>query len=174
MKKTLLSVLAGLAVIKAASAVLSVEQRRAMCEDFGDVWVESTQACIPQDPCSSDDETIRNVYCNAIDDKYPLKSAQYFDYADCVAENPSDEVSCVMERTGITWAVASFPTVEQMENSWWNLAEAWSQIGTQKALSWNNGGRVTEYNPAKPIPGSVVCQFEYHSYSDWYRCNDAQ
>lgn len=174
MNKILLSGLAGLVVINAAIAAPTVEQRRAMCEDFGDVWVESTEACIPQDPCTSDDETIRNTYCNAADDKYPLESAEYRNYADCVAENPSDEVNCVTVRTGITYAVAAFPTTEQKSSTWWNHGDAWSQIGTEKALSWNRNGSVTEYNPDKPIPGSSVCQYNFRAYNDFFDCTDPE
>lgn len=69
MKKTLLSVLAGLTVIGSASALPTPEDRKAMCEKHPDkyVWVEKTQACIPINPCASklgwDDPTVMQTYC---------------------------------------------------------------------------------------------------------------
>lgn len=65
MKKTLLSVLAGIAVIGSASAVPSVGDRKEMCEKKdGWVWVEKTQACIPVNPCDdSNDKSIIGAYC---------------------------------------------------------------------------------------------------------------
>ena len=70
MKKTLLSMLAGLIVIGSASAVPSVESRRALCETQPDkfVWVENTEACVPINPCESESYLLR-VYCNPIFDK---------------------------------------------------------------------------------------------------------
>ena len=61
MKKTLLSVVAGVAVIGAANAGI-----KETCLEHPDklVWVEKTQRCIPINPCKSDDETIQDVYCN--------------------------------------------------------------------------------------------------------------
>ena len=57
MKKTLLSVLAGLTVIGSAGAVPSISDRRALCEKHPDkyVWVDKTQACVRIDPCSAID-----------------------------------------------------------------------------------------------------------------------
>ena len=67
MKKTLLSVLAGLTVIGSASAVPTPEDRKALCQLLIDkgthVWVEKTSACIPVNPCKSDDEQIKEAYC---------------------------------------------------------------------------------------------------------------
>lgn len=65
MKKTLLSVVAGLAVINAASAVPSPEDRKAMCDKYPDkyVWVEKNKACVPINPCISTNEDIRKSYC---------------------------------------------------------------------------------------------------------------
>lgn len=57
MKKTLLSVLAGLAVINAASAEPSPEDRKAMCERYPEkyVWVEKGDgACVPYRACGND------------------------------------------------------------------------------------------------------------------------
>ena len=66
MKKTLLSVLAGVSVIGAASAVPSVADRKAMCDKNPDkyVWVEKNQACVPVNPCESSNESIKNTYCD--------------------------------------------------------------------------------------------------------------
>lgn len=67
MKKTLLSITAALAVCGTANAAPTVEQRRAMCEDFGDVWVETADgagACVEENPCESDDPEIVKAYCN--------------------------------------------------------------------------------------------------------------
>lgn len=68
MKKTLLSVIAGLAVINAASAVPSPADRKALCEKHPDkyVWVEKTEACVPINPCKSDSSTIQEAYCNRV------------------------------------------------------------------------------------------------------------
>ncbi len=69
MKKTLLSVLAGLTVMGSAFADgPSVEDRKKLCQLLIDkgthVWVEKTKACIPVHPCSSEDESIRKAYCD--------------------------------------------------------------------------------------------------------------
>ena len=65
MKKTLLSVIAGLAVINAASAVPSPADRKALCEKHPEkyVWVEKTEACVPINPCKSDNSAIQEAYC---------------------------------------------------------------------------------------------------------------
>ncbi len=68
MKKTLLSVLAGLTVMGSAFADgPSVEDRKKLCQLLIDkgthVWVEKTEACIPVNPCKSDDEQIKKAYC---------------------------------------------------------------------------------------------------------------
>ncbi len=66
MKKTLLSIIAGLMVAGTAFAVPDVGDRKALCEKYPDryVWVEATEACIPLNPCESNDESIRNSYCS--------------------------------------------------------------------------------------------------------------
>ena len=60
MKKTLLSVAAGLAVVGAANAGI-----KETCLEHPDklVWVEKTQRCIPINPCKSDDKEIHDAYC---------------------------------------------------------------------------------------------------------------
>ncbi len=60
MKKTLLCVLAGVAVIGSANAGI-----KETCLEHPDklVWVEKTQRCIPINPCKSDDESIKKAYC---------------------------------------------------------------------------------------------------------------
>ncbi len=68
MKKTLLSVLAGLTVMGSAFADgPSVEDRKKLCQLLIDkgthVWVEKTSACIPVNPCKSDDKQIEKAYC---------------------------------------------------------------------------------------------------------------
>ncbi|MCR5194489.1 MAG: hypothetical protein K6B71_03125 [Alphaproteobacteria bacterium] len=68
MKKTLLSVLAGLTVMGSAFADgPSVEDRKKLCQLLIDkgthVWVEKTEACIPINPCHSDDSKIKEAYC---------------------------------------------------------------------------------------------------------------
>ncbi len=168
MKKTLLSAIAVSAVIGTANAAPTVEQRRAMCEDFGDVWVQETEACIPANPCESDDEIIRTTYCNTTDDKYPLESAEYHNYADCVAENPSDEVDCVVNEAGMTWALASFPTMKQTGDTCLRPWIAWAQIGTKKDLAMGDDGCAREHNPNKPIPGADILHYRYKDAYDWY------
>ncbi len=61
MKKTLLSVLAGVAVIGSANAGI-----KETCLEHPDklVWVEKTQRCVPINPCKSDDREIVNAYCD--------------------------------------------------------------------------------------------------------------
>ena len=61
MKKTLLSVVAGLAVVSAANAGI-----KETCLEHPDklVWVEKNQRCIPINPCVSDDIEIRDTYCD--------------------------------------------------------------------------------------------------------------
>ena len=66
MKKTLLSVIAGLAVIGSATAVPSMDVQQKNCEDGQHVWVEKTKTCVPINPCLSGDRTISEAYC--IDD----------------------------------------------------------------------------------------------------------
>ena len=72
MKKTLLSILAGLSVIGSALAAPTPEDREELCklliEKGTHVWVEKTEACIPVNPCLSDEEDIRNTYCISIPD----------------------------------------------------------------------------------------------------------
>ena len=61
MKKTLLSVIAVLAVINVANAGI-----KETCLEHPDklVWVEKTQRCVPINPCKSDDREIVNAYCD--------------------------------------------------------------------------------------------------------------
>ncbi|MCR5193898.1 MAG: hypothetical protein K6B71_00005 [Alphaproteobacteria bacterium] len=71
MKKTLLSVLAGLTVMGSEFADgPSVEDRKKLCQLLIDkgthVWVEKTKACIPVNPCLSVDEEIKKAYCNTV------------------------------------------------------------------------------------------------------------
>ncbi len=68
MKKTLLSVLAAVSVIGVASAVPSVEDRKAMCEKYPEkyIWVANSAACIPINPCKSDNTQIKDTYCNRV------------------------------------------------------------------------------------------------------------
>ncbi len=67
MKKILLSVLAGLTVIGSAVAVPTPEDRKALCdlliEKGTHVWVTKTQACIPINPCKSEDYGMYMAYC---------------------------------------------------------------------------------------------------------------
>ena len=63
MKKTLLSVIAGLAVIGSATAVPSMDVQQKNCEDGQHVWVEKTKTCVPINPCESDDAEIKRAYC---------------------------------------------------------------------------------------------------------------
>ncbi|MCR4918074.1 MAG: hypothetical protein K5912_03985 [Alphaproteobacteria bacterium] len=70
MKKTLLSALAGLAVIGSASAIPTPGDVKKNCESLiakgTHVWVEKTQECVPIDPCEEpDDSYYSNKYCAA-------------------------------------------------------------------------------------------------------------
>lgn len=120
---------------------------------------------------TSDSDT---EYSANIPDGYPLESAEYYDYADCVNENPDDSVDCVTNKYGNTYAVAPFPTTEQKDSSWGDLAEAWSQVGTIKKLTIDVRGNVSVYNPKKPIPRSVVCEYEFREYYDYYTCTEPE
>ena len=70
MKKTLLSVLAGLTVMGSAFAAPTPEDRKALCdlliEKGTHVWVKKTQACIPINPCKSEDPDIVLGYCISV------------------------------------------------------------------------------------------------------------
>lgn len=65
MKKTLLSVLAGLTIIGSATALPTPDDRKALCDQNPDtmVWVEKTKACIDINPCESSNNTIKTTYC---------------------------------------------------------------------------------------------------------------
>jgi len=118
---------------------------------------------------------INPVCANAdydIPDGYPLENASYFYYEDCVAENPDDRVDCVMEEeTGITWAVAPFPTSKQTSRVWSGLAKAWSQIGTDKKLYIDDAG-VREYIPGGPVAEEIY-EYEFRKYNDFYNKIDS-
>ena len=63
MKKTLLSVIAGLAVIGSANAGI-----KETCLEHPDklVWVEKTERCVPINTCKSSDQAIVDAYCNRV------------------------------------------------------------------------------------------------------------
>ena len=68
MKKTLLSVLAGVMVISSAVAVPSLDKQKEACEAEGDfIWVktpEGNETCIPMDPCDPyTDFDVYKMYC---------------------------------------------------------------------------------------------------------------
>ena len=107
MKKTLLSVLAGLAVIGSASAVPTPEDRQNLCDLLiqkgTHVWVEKTKACVPVNPCAKDvSDDIRKAYCltelaetfkfrdieDVVDfaERYANAAKVYFDYANIIGE----------------------------------------------------------------------------------------
>lgn len=64
MKKTLLLIVASLAVINVAYAIPSMDVQQKNCEDGQHVWVEKTKTCVPIHPCDSEDSSIRNAYCD--------------------------------------------------------------------------------------------------------------
>ncbi|MBO4583319.1 MAG: hypothetical protein J5714_04675 [Alphaproteobacteria bacterium] len=67
MKKTLLSVVAGLAVIGSSFAVPSLDRQREDCEENPNfVWVEMTKTCVPVNPCNSDNMEIKRAYCDEV------------------------------------------------------------------------------------------------------------
>ena len=69
MKKTFCSILAGMVVVGSAFAdAPTIEDRRALCEKHPDkyVWVEKTEACVPINPCESDNAEIKSAYCDAV------------------------------------------------------------------------------------------------------------
>lgn len=61
-----LSIFAGLMVINSVFALPSPEDRKALCDKHPDkyVWVKKTQACIPINPCKSNDTDIKKAYCD--------------------------------------------------------------------------------------------------------------
>lgn len=61
MKKTLLSAVAGLAVIGSACAA-----GPDTCNPEKYVWVEKDELCVPKNPCKSKSNVIRDAYCNQI------------------------------------------------------------------------------------------------------------
>ena len=69
MKKTLWSMVAGLAVIGSAFAVPSLDTQQQNCEgDPNFVWVEKAKTCVPINPCDTFDENynqeIEKAYCD--------------------------------------------------------------------------------------------------------------
>jgi len=82
MKKTLLSILAGLAVIGSASAVPGPEERMELCKKHPEkyVWVEKTQACIPINPCESNNPDIFSAYCMLANDRPLYSTGEKLDY----------------------------------------------------------------------------------------------
>ncbi len=66
MKKTLLSMLAGVAIVNTANADISVDRMRERCLKHPDkwVWVEQTHRCVDINPCKSDDPIEVDAYCN--------------------------------------------------------------------------------------------------------------
>ena len=62
--KLICSALLGATICGSAFAI-SVDDRRAFCEQYPDkyVWVEKTEACIPVNPCESSDANIQGAYC---------------------------------------------------------------------------------------------------------------
>ena len=69
MKKTLVSIIAGLTVAGSAFALPTPDDVKAMCLKHPEkyVWVEKTQACVPINPCESklgwDDPAVMRTYC---------------------------------------------------------------------------------------------------------------
>ena len=66
--KLILGALLGATICGSAFADASVDTRRAFCEQAdGFVWVEKTQACIPENPCDftveADQPEIYDAYC---------------------------------------------------------------------------------------------------------------
>jgi len=68
MKRTLVSIIAGLTVVGSAVAVPTPEDRKALCLKHPDkyVWAEKTSTCIPINPCESADLKIKDAYCVSI------------------------------------------------------------------------------------------------------------
>ncbi|MCR4918059.1 MAG: hypothetical protein K5912_03910 [Alphaproteobacteria bacterium] len=70
MKKTLLSAIAGLAVIGSASAMPTPGQAKENCERLVNNgthvgWCEKYKECVEQQPCNSDDERQRQLFCKS-------------------------------------------------------------------------------------------------------------
>ncbi len=126
-------------------------------------------ACVKADYISEYDED--TTYSTDVPEGYPLASAKYRRYEDCVAENPSDDVDCIMDEAGIIYAVAPFPTAEKTSSSWWRVEEAWTQLGTGTDVVALDSGKVLVYNPQKPIHG-YVCKYEFRDYGDYRNCHD--
>ena len=62
--KLILGALLGATICGSAFADASVDKRRDFCKQTdGFVWVEKTQACIPENPCESTNEEIKKSYC---------------------------------------------------------------------------------------------------------------
>ena len=64
MKKIIFGILAGIVIIGSASAVPSPADRKRLCEQQPDkfVWVEKNQACVPINPCLSDNREVKLAY----------------------------------------------------------------------------------------------------------------
>ncbi|MBO4682996.1 MAG: hypothetical protein J5611_00230 [Alphaproteobacteria bacterium] len=76
MKKSLLSVVAGVAVIGSASAAMINKDN---CALFGDrmVWVDADKVCVPRDVCTSNSE-YKRFYCNEKFANIGLENADVF------------------------------------------------------------------------------------------------
>ena len=66
MKKSLLFGLGGFMIVSSVFALPAPEDRKALCEKYPDkyVWVEKTEACVPVNPCLSDNAKIKQSYCD--------------------------------------------------------------------------------------------------------------
>ena len=82
MKKTLLSVLAGITVIGSAAALPTPKQRELLCKKRPDkyLWVPAGDgACVEYNPCMSDSSTDREVYCNKTFSNIRIRNASAAD-----------------------------------------------------------------------------------------------
>ena len=92
------------------------------------------------------------------------------DFNKCAVENrDKSDVNCIVNSKGQVFAVAPAPTAPKTKDVWWDLGEAWAQIGTTKTLIWDRDGRVTEYIPGKSRRGHV-CKYRFKDVYNYSVC----
>ena len=146
MKIKLISyLLFGLTICGSAFAS-SAEERMVFCENAsGFVWVDKTQACIPENPCKSDDMNIKNAYC--VEVEFPAKPHAFEIYIKNVLKTDVKEYKPV---TGNDFAGAYYTTDGDYK---YFLASKYSYLGvprsTHNAIAvscWAYGAEDTKYS----------------------------
>ena len=184
MKKTLLSVLAGLTVIGYASAAPTPEDRKALCQLLIDkgthVWVEKTQAWIPVNPCLSNGE-IYNAYCTffsfpadennikTIIDTYTKKllGVEPIDYKYLDSDSHEDHYYAV-KTSDNGYFVANF--FGYAENGC--IAAVFNSLKANGYAEETDGFKTdNDYDLKDPIVGKYKTQYDENSNSNKFKIN---